>query len=466
MNLSYHTIRVLNGEDPDLVLEAMVLQRVPIGSDSPHIYVPDFSHPARHLSPGTGHHGLGGEDKSLTNINNSWIHDWHRDNPDYYLNTHSSVLDEPIKSEFTNYSDEQLANQSSPYAGQRHHEISSDVREKRTGNKVGDFSFSLGRWPLMNRGPDDNPQHTSIVTAHVHSFFRHIPDKNHFQYNPAHGRVMTNMLDSWVNHVQDHGVNHGYINYDISDGYWLSHVTRHPDMTWGGVEFKSNKTHSYAAIKNRDTARDDFRGSRLIRNRQDLFKGWPGFDDYQRHSKENLGLDPDPIKESDAFILRWNQEHPKVNITGGPIPTHLMKFENGSLKNYPAHFDRACYHHAVRNFKRNSSHGMKIAIGFIVKKTDAESYERDPDKGPPLMFTHAFNVNRKGQVHDSTLGPENIDSYRYYGHVVPDEVASTMKSGNDLANWFGRHFQVGHNRGPSPFHLGQQVPITHDRGEE
>jgi hypothetical protein len=115
---------------------------------------------------------------------------------------------------------------------------------------------------------------------------------------------------------------------------------------------------------------------------------------------------------------------------------------------------------------------MKIAAGFIVPKEAADNYEQgkvsvihasDPAaiRLIPVMITHAFNVNHAGEIHDTVLGPEGPDRYRYYGRVVPHEVASTMKTGEHLADWFGKHFQ-GINRGPNSLHTGQLQDIDHD----
>jgi len=102
---------------------------------------------------------------------------------------------------------------------------------------------------------------------------------------------------------------------------------------------------------------------------------------------------------------------------------------------------------------------MKLVIGFAVHRDEAAAYEKGGD--PPLMFTHAFNLNKHGEVHDPTWGSEGIQKYRYYGKVVPDHIAHSFKSHVDLMNWFGRHFQTGNNRGPSSIHMGQQQPIQH-----
>lgn len=542
MQASYSVLRVAGGDNPLQVVEAMLLH-----PEGQHVYVPPEPTGKRTFSEPK----LVGEEPSLTHVNHEWLQKWHHENPDYELRDWSSEGSwqgpQRVKTFFP--SDDPH----DPEAHGRHHAVNGFVHHKPSNDKVGEFSFSLARWPLISRA-----QHSNIVTSHIHSVY-------HYPTSQEHPHILTHLVDSWLNHTKDHGVRHVYVNEDMSDGYWLKQVTKHPEMVWGGVEFRETKGHTtpyddIASRRHPDTRRPDLRGARIIHNRQDLFRGWPGYhesvdrselgmlhvsgkyssggsyndddrtehheiarrlgyksvpqalkDGWVRHIR--FGSDPvdhyyefydspearrsvsshlaksrpsifdgvvvdayqpegepgahirfdspskahawlrsasESLGEMDAFIMRWNRSHAAPTSIYGPIPNTVMRFDRGMVRRHPGHLDKGCYTHALKNYKANPK--LKLAVGFTVSKDDAEAYERG--EKAPLMFTHAFNVNQHGDVHDTTLGTEHANRMRYYGHVVPDDVARTFKNGNDVAGWFGKHFQTGTSRITHAIHTG------------
>jgi len=421
MKPSFLTLAVASGADPTDLLEVMV-QR-------------DYGEYIYH--PGGKVQGVHHEQENLTPINQSWMDKWHRENPEYELRRvgHFESHDDfhPQKAVAMPSTDMTLAS--------GHHQIYADVVHTPTQTKVGsELLLSLGSWPRLDSGAHDPREHAT--TAHIWSFYRH--NKPYEGEPDPHKHIMTNVLDSWLNHAKAHGIRHGFINTDASHGYWLKNITRHPDMVWGGVE----KTES---SETRPLRQMDRRKLDTIKTHQNLFAGWP----IGKRAYESVD---DLLEMSDQFVMRWNQEHPEPTHHGGPIPTHLYRVENGEPKQYEGTLDRACFHHALRNAKRKGSN-LKLAVGFAVKEEEAQAYEQGGD--PPLMFAHAFNIRPNGEIHDPTWGSHMSKGMRYYGHVIEDP--HQFKHGQHLMNWFGQHYQVGHDRGPSAIHLGQMTKIDHSQ---
>lgn len=421
----YPTMMVAAGRDPFDVISEVMLQRQP-GSEE-YIYHPGVSTPGRIV--------VGGPE-NLTPVNHEWLQQWHQENPQYSLRSPYHVTSHHPDSFSARPA---IAMVSPDQVAANHHEISADVVHEPTHKKVGDFHFSLASWPELPKGKH-------IATAHIWSFYRH--NKPEDGREDQHHGVMTNILDSWLGHAKKNGIRHGFIQGDASKGYWLKNITRHPNMVWGGVEYDAPMDRTRRASQ-MDPRRID-----TLKRRPDLFTGWPG-------TRSNYGLKKavgESVDENDAFMMRWNQEHLRPSHSGGPLPTHLMRHEKGRMKSYPGHLDKACYFHALRLAKKNPN--MKLAIGFVVRKQDAEEYEKSG--GPaPLLFTHAFNITKRGEVHDASLGSDRAVDNRYYGHVIEDP--HQFKTSSDLYNWVGHHYQHGHFRGAGGVHMGIQTDIDHTR---
>lgn len=426
MKPTYPTLRVANGEDPLRIVEVM-LPRDRVGAE--FFYHPNQRITGKEYEP----------QENLSKINASWLEKWHRENPEYEFR---SVYHRPHSGLSPNRFGERpaIAMPSTDQSiAQGHHEINADLVHVPTRTKVGDdMLISLANWPELPRGK-------GVTTAHIWSFYRH--NKPEPGEPDPHKHIMTKALDSWLNHVKEHGVRHGFIQGDASKGYWLKNITRHPDMMWGGVEYDALRQrtrypqHMYVD-DDTSTRTPDMRRLATLKSHPDLFAGWPG----TRVRAKAVGEDVD------AYVMKWNQNHPRPEGPFGPIPTHVMRFENGTPRKLDGHLNKACYHNTYQTSRRNKK--MRMVIGFVVPESEASVYEKG-GPGTPMMFTHAFNLNERGEVHDTTLG-NTRERLRYYGRVVPPEVAQTFKSGEDLANWFGRHFQHGHGRGPDSLYLGQR----------
>ena len=143
------------------------------------------------------------------------------------------------------------------------------------------------------------------------------------------------------------------------------------------------------------------------------------------------------IKESDDFVLAWNQytaQHPKESR---PIPVSFKRFTKVSTVKPPAGYRRGCWFNALDNYHEK---GWKVVGGFAIEEDYVQKLLKTGEVSwNPLFrgYEHAWNLDDDGAVIDSTY--PNPKQYRYYGMVVPEATLAGFGSNSDeLMSWVGQ----------------------------